>query len=433
MDLIPSPDQVVSAAANIAQLVVSGGLADLRPMARTLIDDGPRREVYHYQPLPGVPEQGDPVLLVTPLAAPSLCFDLRRGCSLVERLVEQGRPTYLVEYGEVSLKDRSLVLEHWVDGVVPAAIRAVSEHAGNRPVHLVGWSLGGIFALLVAAGRAGLPIASVTALGAPVDVRRVPLLAPSRPLLDLSQGQRGTVGRVLQAVAGAAAVRWALQLPVVQRLVTDPIAIGLRLDETDFLAQVESVSRFQSSMAAYPGRSFGQLYHRFLKNNAMITGSVDIAGRRLSLADVGVPVLVVAGAADGIAPVPSVQAVMPLLSGSREARFEIVPGGHLGLLTGRAARTSTWVVLDEWLTEWSRPTTSPGPADPRGRKSPAEKAPAKKAPAKKAPAKKTAPRKSAAKQAAPKTASRKRAQDADEIGTNPQRRYGSGGSRSLSR
>ena len=106
------------------------------------------------------------MLLVTPLAAPALCYDLRRGCSLVEHLVERGRPTYLVEYGAVSFRDRDLGMEHWIDEVVPAAVRAVSTHAGGRPVHLVGWSLGGTFALLAAAADAALPVASVTALEA---------------------------------------------------------------------------------------------------------------------------------------------------------------------------------------------------------------------------------------------------------------------------
>ena len=115
MDLVPKPDQVVSAASNVAHKVLYGGLADLRPMPRTLIDEGELREVYHYRPAATAREQGDPVLLVTPLAAPALCFDLRRGCSLVEHFVEAGRPTYLVEYGEVSFKNRALGIEHWVE------------------------------------------------------------------------------------------------------------------------------------------------------------------------------------------------------------------------------------------------------------------------------------------------------------------------------
>src|SRR6478735_8771215 len=217
MDLIPKPDQVVSAAANVAHKVLYGGLADLRPMPRTLIDEGTLREVYHYRPAAKVKEQGDPVLLVTPLAAPALCYDLRRGCSLVEHLVAAGRPTYLVEYGQVSFRDRALGMEHWVDEVIPAAIREVSRHAGGRPVHVVGWSLGGIFAMLAAAGS-DLPIASLSVVGSPVDVTKVALVAPLRPLLDLTAG-RGLITRTYRAVGGAPTplVRWAFQLSSFQK------------------------------------------------------------------------------------------------------------------------------------------------------------------------------------------------------------------------
>lgn len=199
MDLIPKPDQVVSAASNLAHRVFYGGLADLRPMPRTLIDEGTLREIYHYRPARRASVSGDPVLLVTPLAAPSMCFDLRRGCSLVEHLVQAGRPTYLVEYGEVSFRDRALGMEHWIDEVIPTAVNEVSDHAGGRPVHLVGWSLGAIFALLTAADRLDLPIASITSMGAPVDVSQVPMVAPLRPLLHLSDG-RGVITRTYQSV-----------------------------------------------------------------------------------------------------------------------------------------------------------------------------------------------------------------------------------------
>ena len=136
--------------------------------------------------------------------------------------------------------------------------------------------------------------------------------------------------------------------------------------------------------------------------------------RTISLSSITVPVLVFAGATDGIAPMPSVQALVPLLTGSRETAFEIVPGGHLGLLTGRAARTATWPVIDEWVDRWTAAAVVPPPAKKPARK----RAAAKKAtPSKKA----TATKKTAKKTAEP------------EIGTNPQRRYGSASSRSLGR
>ena len=465
MDLIPKPDQIVAASANLAQKILYGGVADLRPMPRTLIDDGTRGaarcEVYHYRPMGRTKETGDPVLLVTPLAAPSICYDLRRGCSLVEHLVTEGRRTYVVEYGAVSFRDRNLGMEHWIEEVVPTAIREASAHAGGRPVHVVGWSLGGVFALLAAADDASLPIASITALGSPFDVREVPMVAPLRPLLNLTDG-RGAITRLYQAAGGAPQplVRWAFQLSSFQKLVTKPLAMARNLDDADYLAQIEAVDRFTANMIAYPGRTFGQLYHRLLKGNALVDGTFDLEGRTISVGAITAPVLVFGGASDGIAPIPSVRAAVPLLTGSREVRFEIVPGGHLGMLTGRGARGTTWRVLDEWIEQWSQAEEPPAPAaTPRRttKKAPAKKAP-KKAPAKKAPVTKAASRKTAPTRATPTKATprkaiptkaapkpvaaktapvRKRAPAkkaaAGALGTNPSRRYGSAGSRALGR
>ncbi|MFC6286016.1 alpha/beta fold hydrolase [Nocardioides sp. GCM10027113] len=437
MDLIPKPDQVVSAAGNVAHKMLYGGLADLRPMPRTLIDDGHLRELYHYRPAKKVVEQGDPVLLVTPLAAPSLCYDLRRGCSLVEHFIAQGRPTYLVEYGRVSFKDRALGMEHWVDEVVPAAIEEASRHAGGRPVHVVGWSLGGIFTLLTAADRPDLPIASLTAVGTPADIKQVPLVAPIRPLLHLTDG-RGAITRAYQAMGGAPRplVKWAFQLSSFQKLVTKPLAIAANLDDHDFLAQLEAVDRFTDNMIAYPGRTFGQLYHRFVKGNMLVTGEVEFGDRTISLGSIKQPVLVFGGANDGIAPSPAVQAMVPLLSGSAEARFEVVPGGHLGMLTGRAARHTTWRIMDEWIDQWSTPVETPGSDDDSGTPRHAASAPSAAAPPPKAARKKAAAKstKQAGKETAKKTPRKKPTKSsADAIGANPSRRYGSESSRSLAR
>jgi polyhydroxyalkanoate synthase len=374
MDLVPKPDQVVAAAGNVTHRVLYGGLADLRPMPRTLIDEGPLRVLYHYRPSETTGETDearDPVLLVSPLAAPALCYDLRRDCSLVEHLVEGGRPTYLVEYGEVPFRDRDLGIDQWVDDVVPTAIRQVSAHAGDRPVHVVGWSLGGIFALLTAADDHALPVASVAALGTPLDLSQVPVVAPRRPLLTLTPASTpglGAITQVYRAVGGTPprVVSWASQLSVFQRLVTKPLALGANLDDADFLAQVEAVDRFTDNMAAYRGRTFGQVYHRFLKGDALLEGEVEVRDRTVRLADVTAPVLVLGGSTDPITPIGALQPLVPLLTGSREARLEVVPGGHLGMLTGRRARTSTWPVMDEWFDQWSAQDRedSPGPSGP---------------------------------------------------------------------
>ena len=432
MDLIPKPDQVASAASNVAHKVVYGGLADLRPMPRTLIDDGPLREVYHYRPQKKTKESGDPVLLVTPLAAPSLCYDLRRGCSLVEHFVQQGRPTYLVEYGEISFKNRKIGLEHWVDEVVPEAIRAASEHAGGRPVHVIGWSLGGIFASLAAAAQPDLPIASLTVVGTPFDVTKVPMVAPLRPILRLTDGGVVTQLYRLLGAAPKPLVRRAFQLSSGTKLITKPLAILQNLDDSEWLAQIEAVDRFTDNMLAYPGRSFGQLYHRMLKANQLLTGKVNLSGTEIDVADITAPVLIFAGNTDGIAPIDAVRALVPLLRKAHEVRFEIVPGGHLGMLTGRAARATTWVTMDEWIEQYSTPDDRPA------KRSTARKKAAKKAAPKKAVSTaRTTKSAKAGPKPGPKSAGPKRAAkvspDRSAIGSNPERRFDSASSRNLTR
>ncbi len=343
-----SPTTRLSAAANnVLDMVLRGGVADLRPMPRILIDKGPSRSVDRFV---GTAESaGEPVLLVPPLAVPAFCFDLRRGCSLAEHLVDQGRRPYLVDYGTVRFSDRGLGLEHWIDEVLPRTIRAVSRDAGGAPVHVVAWCLGGILSLLTHADRADLPIASVATVAAPVDMTAIPLVAPIKPLVDVTGGWLLTP--VYRALGGApkALVKRVFQLSAIDKVVTKPYAIAAHLDDRDFLAQIEAVDRFTDNMAAYPGRTFGQMYHRFFRSNDLSNGEVDFGGRRISLREVKAPVLVVAGDDDTIAPRRAVRRLVDVLENAAEVRFETAPGGHLGVLAGRRARGTTWSYLDEFL------------------------------------------------------------------------------------
>ncbi|MBO0839274.1 MAG: alpha/beta fold hydrolase [Sciscionella sp.] len=348
-----SPGSIAGAAANVSAKYFGGGLADLRPMPRTLIDSGPTRSVYRFISVAG-PLAGDPVLLVPPLAAPALCFDLRRGCSLAEHLVDgQRRNTYLVDYGNIAFTDRTLGVEHWVNDVLPNTVRAVSEDAGGRPVHIVAWCLGGIFSLLTAADRPDLPIASISDVASPIDFSAIPLVAPIRPLADITGGR--IVTQVYRLFGGAPRqmVKWAFQLSAIDKFVTKPLAILQHLDDREFLAQIEAVDHFTNNMAAYPGRTFGQLYHHFFRSNDLLDGAVSVSGRTIRLADIGVPVLVIAGEGDGIAPRDAVRKLVDVLDKSPDVRFQTCPGGHLGVLTGRRARNTTWAVIDEFLAEYA--------------------------------------------------------------------------------
>ncbi len=138
---------------------------------------------------------------------------------------------------------------------------------------------------------------------------------------------------------------------------------------------------------------------------------MEVSGHEIDVANITAPVLVFAGNTDGIAPINAVRPLVTLLKNAHEVRFEIVPGGHLGMLTGRAARETTWVTMDEWVEQHSTPAAPAAPA--RGAR------------------KKPAARKTAARKTAPKPA--EVAPDRSAIGSNPERRFASASSRNLAR
>jgi polyhydroxyalkanoate synthase len=357
---VPSPADVLGGAATVFDVAVRGGIADTRRMPSALVDEGPQRRVYRYL----APQRGGrrgggaPVLLVPPLAAPAICFDLRRGCSLAEHLVAGGGEPYLVDYGRVRFGDRALGLEHWIDDVIPAAIRTVAADAGNRPVQLVGWCLGGILALLAQCAQRDLPVAATAVVASPFDVARVPLVAPLRPVAAVTRGHGVTQLYRLLGGAPAPLVKRGYQLVGIDKHVRKPWTVLTNLHDRELLAQIEAVDLFMAGMQAYPGRGFGQLYHRFFRTNELASGRITLGDRTLALADVRVPVLAIAGRGDGIAPVAACHRVGALLPNAPSVRLETAPGGHLGVLTGRAARTTTWPLLDAFLAAGRAPATS---------------------------------------------------------------------------
>jgi polyhydroxyalkanoate synthase len=348
---IPGPGWVAEAAANLYDAATRGGVADLRRMPAALIDHGPQRNLYRYLKVEqATPRESAPVLLVPPLAAPAFCFDLRRGCSLAEHLLLAGRETYIVDYGEIEFSDRSLGLEHWLEDVLPRAVEAASADAGGRPLRLIGWSLGGILALLAHAADTALPIEAVALIGSPFDFSRVPTIAPLRPIAAVTRG-RG-ITELYRVLGGAPAplVRYGYQLLGIEKYLMKPWTIATHLDDRDLLAQIEAVDAFMSRMHAYPGRTFGQLFHRLFRTNDLADGKLTLTGRRtVDLANARVPLLSIAGRGDGIAPVAACHHLGELVPNVPSLRLETAPGGHLGVLTGRAARGTTWVALDELL------------------------------------------------------------------------------------
>jgi polyhydroxyalkanoate synthase len=242
------------------------GVEPRRPTPTEVLYDEPHARVARIAPHRG--QTGNPVLLVTPLAVPVSCWDLRPGQSLAAYLagvdartsVDAGRPTYTIDYGQITFADRGMGFEDWVGDILPTAVQRISQAHGGRPVHLVGWSHGGTMSLLLGAHAPELPIASISTLGTPTDYRLNPtyggmrlvssLMGPA-PLVAPAQLMGGIPAPLTQRM-----YRWMSPM----RELTKPWTLASNLGRTEVLARIGANDRFVASMPGYPGRFVNQAF-----------------------------------------------------------------------------------------------------------------------------------------------------------------------------
>lgn len=336
-----------TAARNAWGLSFGDGIAPVERTPSEQVFDGHHRDLYRF----AGENLTRPVLLVPPLAAPAQCFDLRPGQSLAAHLAQQGRPTYLVDYGSMHRSDRRLGFEYWTENVLPDTIRRISALHDGQSVDLVGWSLGGTLSVLTAGSHPELPIGSVTAIGTPIDYSKVDSLGPLRmigsvttekPLTTLTWALGGLPAPLVQA---------GYRFTALQREVTRPWFIAQNLQDTETLARMEAIDRFQADMPGYPARLFHQMAAQLFLRNALAKGRVKFGQRTIELADVSVPVLAIGSPDDVLAPADSVAYMSEVLTGAPEVRFETSPGSHLGLVAGPNAVRTSWAHIDSFLGE----------------------------------------------------------------------------------
>ena len=387
--MILTPAGAWRALGNVRDRVLEGPLADLRRMPRTAIDTGPGDpaaagvgrahglarsgsvSTYRYAVHPTARLRGSPVLLVSPLGACGVAFDLRRGNSLVEHLVGEGRSVHQVDDEDLvghggAISPSPADLERWVDEILPHVVRTVSAHHDGAPVHLVGWSIGGLHGVLSAAGHPDLPLASVTAIATPFALDEVPPVVRARPLAVAAGGPVLATLQTLLAIMPLPRLLRALRLGSLDELLTAPLTMIARLDDREFLAQIEAVDDLRAQIGEQ-ARYVGTYFRNMVAAEDLAEGRVPVGHRVVDLGELRRPVLLVAGENDRVVPPRAVRAGARRLTGA-ETRLTTAPGGHLGVLAGRAAKDTTWARLCAFLDRHDAPATVEG-SSPTSRRS----------------------------------------------------------------
>jgi polyhydroxyalkanoate synthase len=297
-----------------------------------------------------------PLVIVPPLAVNMLIYDLFPERSLVNYLTAQGFHVYLIDWGEPTLKHTDYDLSTYVAQLLPEFLGQVRRHSGEQELSLHGWSLGGAFALIYTALFDDQNIRNLVILGAPIDTHQSGYMGqfyqflhrrslwvrrhttfrlhrlPSR-LFHVS-GMSNTLGFKFTDPIGNLAGYWQLLS---------------RLDDREYVINHATSSAFIDRMLAYPGGVMRDVILKFWIDNELATGKIRLGHRTADIADIQSALIVFGGSNDNIV---TENAVKPLLDlvGSTDKAFALVPGGHMGIVSGSKAPEFVWKKTTEWLS-----------------------------------------------------------------------------------
>jgi poly(3-hydroxyalkanoate) synthetase len=284
-----------------------------------------------------------PVLVCAPYALHgALIADFAPGHSLVEALQKEGvNRIYVPDWRSAAPDMRYLSIDNYL-----AELNVAIDEFG-APVDLVGLCQGGWLSLVYAARFPG-KVRRLVLAGAPVDVS-----APSELSKMVAAVPHQAFEQMVQQGDGLVSGEHMLRLwnpPFSRQDVEAVLQRSLGDGSEEAMRLLDRFERWDRATLDLPGTYYLEVTDRVFRQNLIAEGRFVALGRRIDLAEVRVPVFLLAGADDIVVPRDQAFATAGLL-GTQPAWLEQAcePCGHLSLFMGRSALGRSWRRVARWL------------------------------------------------------------------------------------
>jgi poly(3-hydroxyalkanoate) synthetase len=284
-----------------------------------------------------------PVVVCAPYALHGAqVADFAPGHSLVQALQEGGvNRIYVTDWCSATPQMRYLSIDNYL-----ADLNVAIDEIG-APVDLVGLCQGGWLSLVYAARFPG-KVRRIVLAGAPVDVStpselsKVVAALPQQAFEQMVQQGDGIV-------SGEHMLRiW--NMPFSQHDVEAVLQRNLRDGSNEAGMLLDRFKRWDCETLDLPGTYYLEVTERVFRQNLIATGQFVALGHRIDLAELRMPVFLLAGEEDIVVPRDQALATARLL-GTPAAWLERAcePCGHLSLFMGRKVLSHSWWRIARWL------------------------------------------------------------------------------------
>jgi polyhydroxyalkanoate synthase len=268
------------------------------------------------------------VFVPSPINAPHV-LDMDADCSLMGWLGGHGLSSALVDWGTTTPEHRDHDLDHLATRLLLPMLQKI-----GRPVHLVGYCLGGMIAMAAACH---------------IEVRSLTMIATPWHFSGYPARRRAELTAMWQHHRPACEAMGLVPMEVMQhgfwtlspaKLIEKYLKFGAMPEDSSAARRFVAVEDWANGGEPLPFALGAQLFEQLYRDDRSGRGKWVIEDVTIAPDKVRGPVMEFASASDAIVPL----ACSPDVPGR-----EVLASGHVGMVIGGSAPTTLWPMVRRWI------------------------------------------------------------------------------------
>ena len=297
--------------------------------------------LFRYRPI-APPAATAPLLIVYALVNRPTMMDLQEDRSLIRGLLAQGLDVYLIDWGYPDGADRFTTLADYLEELLAGCVAQILKTHRLEALNMLGVCQGGVFSVCFSALHPQR-VRNLITMVTPIDFQTPSdLLSKWVRKIDVAAwvGDGNVSGDALNQ----------LFLSLMPFRLTHQKYVDLLMGSPD-PARIENFMRVEQWIFDSPdqaGAAFREFVAWFYQENRLAENRLEIAGRRVDLSALRMPVLNLIGKRDHLVP-PAASAALQRLVGSDDYTALEFDLGHIGMYVSARAQREVPTSIAGWL------------------------------------------------------------------------------------